>query len=111
MLLYLFDRFELSGTCDEAGAAEAASRRGRAATWVVFANSTMGNAIYLEHMRDAEMPNVMGAPLSFSPRECVFNAALTHGLSVQTGWSACFRSTRSWSRRASPSLTWRWAGS
>ena len=62
MLLYLFDRFELSGTCDEAGAAEASSRRGRAAAWVLFANSTMGNAIYLEHMRDAEMPAVMGAP-------------------------------------------------
>jgi hypothetical protein len=62
----LFDRFELSGTCDEAGAAEAASRRGRAAAWVLFANSTMGNALYLEHMRDAEMPAVMGAPRPFA---------------------------------------------
>lgn len=67
MLLYLFDRFELSGTCDEAGAAEASSRRGRAAAWVLFANSTMGNAIYLEHMRDAEMPAVMGAQRQLRP--------------------------------------------
>jgi hypothetical protein len=117
-LLYLHDRFECGGGDD--GGAEAAARRGRAAAWVLFANSTarhaptgasasalrcvrawhagaggvralratlfpdtrtfrfplfqrfraraktaqMGNGLFLEHLRAAEMPNIMGAPLS-----------------------------------------------
>ena len=63
-LLYLHDRFEVCapGGAEEAGGrAEAAARRGRAAAWVLFANSTLGNGLFLDHLRDAEMPGLMGA--------------------------------------------------
>eukprot|EP00217_Crustomastix_stigmatica_P003778 CAMPEP_0183808196 /NCGR_PEP_ID=MMETSP0803_2-20130417/43082_1 /TAXON_ID=195967 /ORGANISM="Crustomastix stigmata, Strain CCMP3273" /LENGTH=137 /DNA_ID=CAMNT_0026052983 /DNA_START=12 /DNA_END=422 /DNA_ORIENTATION=+ len=52
VLLYLA---ELAGELRDA--------RGRAdaASWVLFANSTMGNALYIPHMRERGMPKVMGA--------------------------------------------------
>ncbi len=61
MLLYLHDRFELGGACEYTGGADAGAARGRAAAWVLFANSTMGNGLFLEHLRGAEMPGIMGA--------------------------------------------------
>ncbi len=83
-LLYLHDRFELGGAGGDDGggsAADAAARRGRAAAWVLFANSTMGNGIFLEHFRAKEMPGIMGArPLmtdvSASHRDHVSSAAV-----------------------------------
>lgn len=36
-----------------------AAARGRAASWVMFANSTMGNGLYLEHLRPKELPAIM----------------------------------------------------
>jgi glutathione S-transferase len=50
ILLYLHDLY----SSDTSAAA-----RGRAASWVLFANSTMGNGLYLEHLRPKELPVIM----------------------------------------------------
>lgn len=51
LLLYLHDRF----------AASSVAERGRASSWVLFANSTFANGLYLETFRATEMPRLLGA--------------------------------------------------
>lgn len=53
ILLYLHD------VLDRQAGGNAAALRGRMATWILFANSTMGNGLFLEHMREREMPTIM----------------------------------------------------
>ena len=50
VLLYLHDLYSSDTS---------ATARGRAASWVLFANSTMGNGLYLEHLRPRELPVIM----------------------------------------------------
>ena len=50
ILLYLHDLYNRDTS---------AAARGRAASWVLFANSTLGNGLYLEHLRPKELPVIM----------------------------------------------------
>ncbi|KAK9805584.1 hypothetical protein WJX72_006460 [[Myrmecia] bisecta] len=52
LLLYLADKYGGSNTSES---------RAVAAQWTLFANSTMGNAIFIEAFRDKQMPAVMDA--------------------------------------------------
>jgi len=56
-LLYLHDRFEAQ-LYD--GRPDAIAARARASAWVLFANSTLGNGLYLQHMQEREAPGLLG---------------------------------------------------
>jgi glutathione S-transferase len=57
MLLYLHDLLEKPSP--GADTRDAVALRGRMAAWVLFANCTMGNGLFLEHLRAREMPGIM----------------------------------------------------
>ncbi len=53
ILLYLADKY--------GGESMSAEQRALQAQWVLFANATLGNALFLEANREREMPRVLGA--------------------------------------------------
>jgi len=51
LLLYIADKY---------GNASTPEARARAAQWVLFANSTLANSVFVEQFREKAMPDVMG---------------------------------------------------
>jgi glutathione S-transferase len=49
ILLYLADKY---------GPANTPEARGRAASWTLFANATLANAVFIEQYREKSMPDV-----------------------------------------------------
>ena len=58
--VHLFESGALLLFLHDSAAAPSLEQRARAASWVLFANSTLANGLYLEAFRPTEMPRLLG---------------------------------------------------